>query len=95
MGRATGEQSPLVIVLSTLLIAGLFNPLRRRVQNVVDRRFYRQKYDPAQVLTQFANITRDETDMNALQAELLRVVQETLQAQQVGLWMVREEKSRN
>ncbi|MCA9997280.1 MAG: hypothetical protein KDE56_16090, partial [Anaerolineales bacterium] len=78
---------PLVIVLSTLLIAGLFNPLRRRVQNVVDRRFYRQKYDPAQVLTQFANITRDETDMNALQVDLLRVVQETMQPETLAIWV--------
>jgi hypothetical protein len=79
VGQALGAQSPLIIVLSTLLIAALFNPLRRRVQTAVDRRFYRQKYDAQQVLAQFAQVARDETEMDVLQAELLRVVQETLQ----------------
>jgi hypothetical protein len=70
-------------VVSTLLIA----PLRKRVQTAVDRRFYRQKYDAQQVLAQFAQTARDETDMEALQVELLRVVQETMQPEQVSVWL--------
>jgi len=93
VGRATDAQSPLVIVVSTLLIAALFAPLRKRVQTAVDRRFYRQKYDAQQVLAQFAQTARDETDMEALQAELLRVVQETMQPEQVRIWLKPTAKS--
>ena len=87
VGQATGEQSPIIIVLSTLLIAALFNPLRQRVQTFVDRRFYRQKYDAQQVLADFAQTARDEVEMEALQAELLRVVQETVQPQTITIWV--------
>jgi hypothetical protein len=87
VGRATDAQSPLVIVVSTLLIAALFAPLRRRVQTAVDRRFYRKKYNAQQVLAQFAITARDETDMDKLTAELVRVVQETMQPDKVGLWL--------
>jgi hypothetical protein len=87
VGRATDAQSPLVIVVSTLLIAALFAPLRKRVQTAVDRRFYRQKYDAQQVLAQFAQTCRDETDMDALTAELVRVVQETMQPEMVSVWL--------
>jgi hypothetical protein len=87
VGQAMGEQSPLAIVLSTLLIAALFNPLRQRVQAFVDRRFFRQKYDAQQILAQFAQTARDEVDMEALQAELLRVVKETLQPEVVTIWV--------
>ncbi|MCB0135070.1 MAG: hypothetical protein KDD75_08175, partial [Caldilineaceae bacterium] len=82
-------QSPLAIVLSTLLIAALFNPLRQRVQTAVDRRFYRQKYDKQQVLAHFAITARDETDMNALATELARVVQETMEPETIALWLKR------
>lgn len=82
-----GSESPLVIVLSTLLIAALFAPLRRRAQNTIDRRFFRQKYDAQQVLADFAEVARDETDIQVLHGELLRVVQETLQPQSVFLWL--------
>ena len=86
LGQATGEQSPIIIVLSTLLIAALFNPLRQRVQDVVDRRFFRKKYDAQQVLAQFAQTARDEVEIDVLQAELLRVVQETLQPESISFW---------
>jgi predicted component of type VI protein secretion system len=86
VGQAMGEQSPIIIVLSTLLIAAMFNPLRRRVQTAVDRRFYRQKYDAQQVLAQFAQTARDETDMEALTDELVRVVQETMQPESMAVW---------
>jgi len=82
----TGE-SDVVVVLSTLLIAALFLPLRRRVQAVIDRRFFRQKYDAEKVLAQFAATARDETDLDTLTAELLRVIQETMQPEQVSIWL--------
>jgi hypothetical protein len=82
----SGQQSPFAIVISTLVIAALFAPLRRRIQNVIDRRFYRQKYDAQQVLAQFAQTCRDETDMDALTAELQHVIQQTLQPEQITIW---------
>jgi hypothetical protein len=81
------EQSPLAVVISTLAIAALFTPLRQRIQNAVDRRFYRRKYDAQQVLAAFALTARDETDLDALTGELARVVQETLQPEQVSVWL--------
>jgi hypothetical protein len=82
----TGE-STAAVVLSTLLIAALFLPLRRRVQGVIDRRFFRQKYDAEQVLAQFAATARDETDLDALTVELVRVIQETMQPETVSVWL--------
>lgn len=83
----TGGQSPAVIVLSTLLIAALFTPLRGRVQQVIDRRFYRRKYDAQQVLAAFAVTARDETDLDALTRELQQVVESTMQPDGVGVWL--------
>ena len=86
------EQSPLAVVVSTLAIAARFTPLRRRIQDAIDRRFFRKKYDAQRVLAQFAQTARDETDLDALTGELTRVVQETLQPERVSVWL-RETKS--
>ena len=83
----TGQKSQLAVVASTLLIAALFNPIRRRTQNLVDRRFYRGKYDGEQVLAAFSDKLRDETDLDRLSEDLLVVVRETVQPEHTSLWL--------
>jgi hypothetical protein len=83
-----GEQSPLVIVFSTLAIAALFNPLRIRLQDFIDRRFYRKKYDAEQALVHFSTVTRDEVDIRKITHSLLNAVEDTMQPERVSLWLV-------
>jgi hypothetical protein len=83
--QVSGETSPLALVITTLAIAAMFNPLRQRVQTAIDRRFYRQKYNADQALAEFGNVARHGSDLDALGEMLIAVVSKTLQPTQVNL----------
>jgi hypothetical protein len=83
----TGERSTLAVVASTLVIAALFNPLRRRIQSLIDRAFYRKKYDARRTLETVSAKLKNETDLDALNSDLLEVVRETMQPAYASLWL--------
>jgi hypothetical protein len=90
-GAAISE-SPALVVVSTLMMAALFNPLRRRVQQLIDRRFYRQKFNAEQLLAGFARHARDETDLEALTAEMVRILEESMRPDGVHVWLAARAK---
>jgi hypothetical protein len=94
-GAFSGQRSPAVIVVSTLVIAALFGPLRRRVQDIIDRRLYRHKYDAARMLAQCATKARDEVELETLTLEIVKVVQETMQPENVSLWLRKSHREKN
>jgi len=83
----SGQRSEITTIISTLAIAALFVPLRNRIQFLMDKHFNRNRYDAQQVLQDFANTVRDETDLEKLTARLMQVVDETMQPRSVSVWL--------
>lgn len=84
---SAAASSPLILVGTTLAIAAVFNPLRHRIQNIIDHRFYRRKYDARRIVANFSSTLRDEVDLAQLSEQLLAVVQETMQPAHVSMWL--------
>lgn len=85
--RVSGTGSTLAIVASTLLIAALFSPLRRRIQDFIDRRFYRRKYNTEQIMAAFSAGLREDVDLEEMSQRLVEIVAETLQPESASLWL--------
>jgi hypothetical protein len=87
LSQLLGRDSPLVVAAATLAVAALFQPARRRIQQVVDRRFNRRRHDAAQTIADFSTRLRDQVDLTTLHDELLTVVDQTMQPTRASLWL--------